>query len=78
MSKIIHYRKDCIGCYACVEQQQEHWEINPKDGKAILKNAVLKKNIFIKEIHVSEREKTQQVVRDCPVRIIKLVDSKST
>ena len=73
MSKIVHYREDCIGCYACIQEQPEHWKMDDKDGKAFLKNAVQKKKLFIKEIHESEREKTKQVAKDCPVRIIKIM-----
>ena len=47
MPKLIHYRKKCIGCGICYQQQPLHWRMSKKDGKATLLNAVTKKRCAV-------------------------------
>ena len=72
MPKIIHYRNKCIGCGICFELQPELWRMSKKDGKATLLKAQASKDIFILTIHVGMEDKTREVVKVCPVRVIKL------
>jgi ferredoxin len=73
MHKIIHYRKKCIGCGVCYEQQPELWRMSKKDGKATLVKGVGKKDVFILSIPHSELIKSQEIALACPVRIIKVL-----
>ncbi len=72
MPKIIHYRKNCIGCNSCVELDSKNWKMSAKDGKADLIGAKNKKGIYQKEINEIEKENAQKVVDSCPVNIIKI------
>ncbi|OJU26128.1 MAG: hypothetical protein BGN92_00655 [Sphingobacteriales bacterium 41-5] len=73
MSKIIHYRKKCIGCGLCHEQQPQLWRMSKKDGKATLLNADLKKEVHILNLQEMHREKLEQVITGCPVKVIKIL-----
>ncbi len=72
MPNIIHYRKNCIGCSICFEQQPELWRMSKKDGKATLVKAVGKKDVFVLSISHGERIQSQEVAAACPVKIIKI------
>jgi ferredoxin len=73
MPKIIHYRKKCIGCGICYEQQHELWRMSKKDGKATLIKGIGKKDVFILNIPAASVVKSQEIAKACPVRIIKVV-----
>lgn len=73
MHKIIQYRKKCIGCGVCYEQQPELWRMSKKDGKATLLNGKEKKNIFVVNVTDTEAGKAKLVADSCPIRIIKIV-----
>lgn len=73
MFKVIQYRKRCIGCAVCYEQQPELWRMSKKDGKASLLKSTGKKNVFIKNIPDTAAARTKQTAAACPVRIIKVV-----
>lgn len=72
MSKVIHYRNKCIGCGLCHEQQPELWRMSRKDGKATLLNAVNKKETYVLHLNEMHREKLKEVVKGCPVKVIKI------
>ena len=75
--RIIHHRKNCIGCNSCVEHAPEDWDISDLDGKSSLKESKeTKKGIFIKEISELELGKNKLAERDCPSRIIRVVREK--
>ena len=74
MPKIIHYRNKCIGCNSCTEHSSTHWKISLDDGKSDLLGSKENKGIFIKEISLDEVEVNKLAERDCPVRIIKVVN----
>lgn len=73
MGKLIHYRQPCIGCGVCQQLQPDLWRMSKKDGKAVLLQAVAKKDVFILPIHPTLEADSQKTVDACPVRIIKLV-----
>lgn len=71
--RVIHYRKDCIGCNSCVEYSPGNWEISEDDGKSSLLNSKeTKQGVFVSEIPESELEENEKAARDCPSRIIKV------
>lgn len=72
MPKLIHYRQRCIGCNACVEIAFDRWRISKKDGKAVLLGGIEKKGIYQAKIRDEELEESIQVIKACPVKIIKL------
>lgn len=72
MVKIIHYRKKCIGCGICFEQQPGLWRMSKKDGKATLVNAIAKKDIFALTVDDEAGQQTRALTTACPVKIIKV------
>lgn len=72
MPKIIHYRNKCIGCGICFELQPELWRMSKRDGKATLLKAKSTKDIYILPLTVAQQEKTKEVVKACPVKIIRI------
>lgn len=72
MSRIIYYRKKCIGCGICYERQPDYWRMSRKDGKANLIGSTENKEIHIKLIF-PPLKKTILVVKSCPARAIKLL-----
>lgn len=73
MSKIIHYRKKCIGCALCHEQQPELWRMSKKDGKATLLNATQKRDVQVLALNELYREKLEMLIVGCPVKVIKIL-----
>lgn len=74
MVKIIHYRKNCIGCNSCIEIDPLHWKINYKDGKALLKGGKSKRRVYRLEITEFEKEDSKKAAESCPVNVIKIED----
>ncbi len=72
MIKVIQFREKCIGCNSCVEHAPNTWKIDENDGKSILINGVLKKEVYILEIDESQLEENEKAAQDCPVRIIQI------
>lgn len=73
MLKIAHYREKCIGCGACVACCPNSWEMSNEDGKADLKGAEKKKDLWLKEVDRVEAEENQLAAEACPVNIIKIL-----
>lgn len=73
MNKIIHYRNKCVGCGICYELQPELWRMSKKDGKATLLKSTAKKEVFVLSVSNIIQEKTMQVAKACPVKIIKVL-----
>ncbi|PIQ79624.1 ferredoxin [Candidatus Peregrinibacteria bacterium CG11_big_fil_rev_8_21_14_0_20_41_10] len=69
--KIIHDRKNCIGCNACVEIAPQNWIMDPEDGKSRLIGSKEKRGLFIGEAFDCDLEANQTAARACPVSIIK-------
>ena len=74
MAKIIHYRNKCIGCNSCVEHAPKRWSISKVDGKSDLVGSDQKKDVFIAEIGPDEIAENKKAAKDCPVRIIKILE----
>lgn len=72
MSKLVHYRNKCIGCNSCVELAPGRWVIDA-DGKSTLVGAIEKNGIFVVEINDIELEQNEKAARDCPMRIIQVM-----
>ena len=72
MPKLIHYRDKCIGCGVCREMQPEYWRMSKKDGKATLLKATVKRGVSVLEVPAAAMEKSADVAKACPVRVIKL------
>lgn len=75
-NRIIHLPANCIGCNSCVENAPDNWEIDPADGKAILKRAVNKHGTCIAEISGAEVSDNQRAAMSCPMGIIRVIDEK--
>lgn len=76
MAKIVHYRKNCIGCGSCVEHASCYWAMSRFDGKADLKNSKIKNGVHVVKISEEEMDKNILAAQDCPVQIIKVYDDK--
>ena len=72
MAKVIHYRRNCIGCNSCVEHCPEHWEMDGEDGKSVLKGSKGKNHIYVKDISEIDGVANKKAAKDCPVGIIKV------
>ncbi len=76
MPKIIHYRKNCIGCNSCHEYSPDNWEMDENDGKMRLKRSCQKKKyVWVANISEIEMEKNIEASKGCPVKIIQIIDS---
>ncbi len=73
MPKIIHFRKDCIGCNSCVELSPNNWEMDATDGKSKLKRAVQKKDVSMCEIYDFEVDQNKCAAQACPMGIIRVL-----
>ncbi|MEK6614719.1 MAG: ferredoxin [Bacteroidota bacterium] len=76
MVKVFHYRAKCIGCNACVEADKNRWRMSRKDGKSILIDGTNKKGIYRTEAEADEYKLLMKAVRNCPVKIIRIENSK--
>lgn len=75
MPKIVHYRQNCIGCDSCVEHAEHYWRID-EDGKSTLERATYDDAQAIGVLDIDEVEVDCNLcaARDCPVRIIRVLD----
>ncbi len=73
MPKIILYRNKCIGCGICYEMQPENWRMSKRDGKAMLLNATIKKDIAMLILPHFMEPKSRELALACPAKIIKVV-----
>lgn len=69
--KIVHIKDDCIGCGACVQANEKHWEIDTKEAIINLKNN--KDNILILD---SDYENNLEAANCCPVNCIHIYKIK--
>lgn len=72
--KIVHNRKNCIGCHACIALAPQTWKINDIDGKSDLIDAKEKRGLFVGEIFEHDLEQNRKAARACPMQIIKIED----
>ncbi|MEI6816317.1 MAG: ferredoxin [Bacteroidota bacterium] len=71
--KIIHYRANCIGCFACVEMASGRWAMSKKDGKSVLLGAVNNKGVYNVDVEEDEYEEEKLVADLCPAKVIKII-----
>jgi len=74
MTKIIHERKKCISCGACVSVCPDLFEMSEKDNLAMLKNSKEKiDGIFELEIgNAVDFNCIKEAANICPIEIIKI------
>lgn len=72
MPKVIHFRKNCIGCNACVEIAYNRWRMSKKDGKSVLLGGIEKKGIFQANILMDEYNENIRAADACPVNVIQV------
>lgn len=71
-SKVIHFKKDCIGCGACIAINPKFWEMD-EEGLAHLKGSVKINDQWVLKISTEEDRASNQEAADvCPVQIIKI------
>ena len=70
--KIIHRKKDCIGCGACAAICPDFWEMD-NEGMAHLKGSTVVDENLEREIATEEEKASAQEAIDvCPVNVISL------
>ncbi|MCR4334989.1 MAG: ferredoxin [archaeon] len=67
--KIIYNRNDCVAAGPCAAVDSDHFEINPKDGKADLIGGK-ETSPGIWELEIEEDDKANQAVEVCPAAVI--------
>lgn len=72
MFRIVHHRKKCIGCFACVEAAPHRWRINRKDGRAVLIDGKGKKDIYMAQVSEDELSENEEASINCPAGIIRI------
>lgn len=70
--KVVHDRKDCIGCNACVNLAPQSWIMDDTDGKARLIGSKQKGKVFVGDIFDCDTEDNQAAAEACPMNIIKI------
>lgn len=70
--KVVHDRKNCIGCNACCAIAPQSWTMDYEDGKSHLQGAQQKGDIFVGEIFEADLEMNRCAAEACPVNIIKI------
>lgn len=70
--KIVHFRKDCIGCNSCVTIAPQTWMMDEKEGKAVLVGGKKKGDLYVGEVFDCDREANERAADACPMRIIQI------
>lgn len=70
--KVVHQRKNCIGCNVCVTMAPQSWIMDPVDGKSRLVGSVDKGSVYVGEIFDCDIEDNERAAQACPVNIIKI------
>lgn len=74
--KIVHFRKDCIGCNSCVNIAPQSWVMDAEEGKAMLVGAKKKKDLYVAELFDCDLDANERAAKACPMRIIQINKSK--
>ncbi|MBI5797450.1 ferredoxin [Candidatus Woesearchaeota archaeon] len=74
VAKVLYFREKCIGCGVCVGTAPEQWEMSFTDGKSVLKNAELRKDVFVLVIPSFASAVNKQAAEACPVKIIQVLE----
>lgn len=70
--KIVHFRKDCIGCNSCVNIAPQTWVMDEKEGKSVLVGSKQKGDLFVAESFDCDLEANIQAAEACPMKIIQI------
>ena len=70
--QISYQRQKCIGCNYCAEVDPAHWVMSKKDGKSNLIGSKENKALYTLKILPEAEEKTLNVIKNCPVKVIRL------
>lgn len=70
--KIIHNRKNCIGCNACVEIAPHTWTMDTADGKSRLIGSKKKGEVYVSDSFECDADDNHLAAAACPVQIIKV------
>ncbi|MBP8724395.1 MAG: ferredoxin [Saprospiraceae bacterium] len=73
--RVIQQRERCIGCGACQEAAPGRWAMSAKDGKSILIGGKEKRGYHQVTIDETELEENLAAARNCPVLIIRILQS---
>lgn len=74
--KIIHNRKNCIGCNSCVNIAPQCWEMDKKDGRAHLIGSKKKGSVYVGEIFECDLESNKASAEACPMQAIQIGNIK--
>lgn len=69
--KIVHKKKQCIGCGSCVAICPDFFELD-EEGKAHLKNSSLDEKSGEESLEIEKKGCCQDAVDVCPVQCIKI------
>ena len=70
--KIVHFRKNCIGCNSCVNIAPQTWVMDEKEGKSVLVGAKQKGDLFVGEVFDCDLEANRRAAEACPTRVIQI------
>ena len=74
MTKIKHFKKDCISCGACAAVAPKFWEMD-EEGMAHLKGSKKVDDHWELDINTEEdKANNEEAAEACPVGIIKIED----
>ena len=72
--KVVHNRKRCIGCNACVTIAPQNWVMDEEEGKSRLIGGTAKGEVFVAEVFECDIEANKEAAAACPVNIIQVND----
>jgi len=72
--KIVHVRKNCIGCAACYCINPKEWRMNA-DGKSdLIGSKDLDDGNQVKEIKPEDKDINMECAYSCPVNVIHIIE----
>jgi ferredoxin len=74
MPKVIQNRSICIGCGACEVLYPQYFSLSHEDGRARLKGAEQKNQVFVLKITPAEVDEFIEIAQNCPAGVIKVFD----
>ncbi len=72
--KIIYDRNNCTGVAACRIVAEKFWEMNKDDKADLIGSRCVGNDIWELEIDEKDLLENMDAARNCPVRVIKVVD----
>lgn len=68
--KVIYNPKKCTACHACNVLYHNAWEMSKFNGKAVLIDGQLKKDVYFRWLFENELELMQKVAKACKAKAI--------